>query len=154
MYNPPLSNNTCFKTVKTMPLAPDTPKNESEIQVGDCDHGPLVYSVSEQEHSQSSVHLTFYSSVILDASPPTCVINWNYQYKPPTQFIGIVTNIEAVENLLPSCAMEDSREGYHLTDYWFYLFDWSLNSMDSEYMIIGVWQHTIFRCVLNWTVVL
>jgi len=135
-YNPPISNDTCMATVKTPPLAPDKLKNKSEnVQVGDCDHGPLVYHVNENGDSQSSIYLTFYSSVILDASPPACTIEWDYQYKAPTNFIGIVVDIEAEENLLPGCSLADSREGYHMTDYWFYVFDWSLTPMDSELYI-------------------
>ena len=120
-------------TVKTFALAPDTPKNKSEnIQVGDCDHGPLIYHVNEEGDNKSSIFLTFYSSVIEDAGPPTCTIDWNYQYKAPSHFIGVVTDIEAEESLLPGCTTADSREGFHMTYYWFYIFDWSLTSTDSE----------------------
>ena len=120
-------------TVKTFSMAPDTPRNKSEnIQVGDCDHGPLVYHVNENGDTQSSIFLTFYSSVIEDASPPTCTIDWKYQFRVPTHYLGLVTNVDADESLLPGCATADSREGYHMTYYWFYIFDWSLTSTDGE----------------------
>ncbi len=131
-------------TVKTSFIAPDTPRNKSEnIQVGNCDNGPLIYSVNEEEDSKSSVTLTFYSSVIEDASPPMCTIQWDYQYKVPTHYIGIVdTYIEAEESLLPGCATADSREGYHMTYYWFSLFDWSLTtSIDGKLFL-----HTVTIC--------
>ena len=138
-YDPPISNDTCMATIKTFPIAPDTPKNKSQIiQVGDCDHGPLTYSVNENGDTQSSIFLTFYSSVIEDASPPTCTIQWNYKFKVPMNFIGIVdTYVEASENLLPACGTADSREGYHMTYYWFYIYDWGLGSMDSELLILS-----------------
>jgi len=64
------------------------------------------------------VYLTFHSSVIEDASPPTCNIAWNGTYLVPTK----LTN--QLPSLLPGCMTMDSREGYHMTSYWFYLIDW------------------------------
>ena len=111
-------------TVMTSFIAPGTPRNKSEnIQVGNYDNGPLIYSVN----------------VIEDASPPMCTIQWDYQYKVPTHYIGIAnTYIEADESLLPVCATADSREGYHMTYYWFSLFDWSLTSIDGELFTLTV----------------
>ena len=44
-------NNTwrdCMATVKTPNMAPDVPRNEtSNILVGDCDSGPLVFTVTQ-----------------------------------------------------------------------------------------------------------
>ena len=40
---------TCLHTVTTPPIKPDIPWNESvNIAVGECDHGPLTYTVSKQ----------------------------------------------------------------------------------------------------------
>ena len=37
----------CLKTVKTPPIRPDTPWNESQsITVGKCDHGPLTFTLT------------------------------------------------------------------------------------------------------------
>lgn len=132
-YDPPLYNDTCMVTVKTGPLYPDVPLNKSEsIQIGDCDGGPLVYTINGQGE-KSSIFLTFYSSVTLDASPPTCTIDWNYEYRIPTQFVGETTSYRvAQESLLPGCATADSREGYHMTYYWFYIIDWTMMTFDRK----------------------
>ena len=40
----------CITTVKTPPIKPNTPWNKSEnIMVGDCDHGPLLYTVQQNK---------------------------------------------------------------------------------------------------------
>lgn len=40
---------TCLHTVKTPPIKPDIPWNESiNIAVGECDHGPLTYTISKE----------------------------------------------------------------------------------------------------------
>ena len=131
-YDPPISNDTCLVTIKTYPISPDMPRKKSEnIQIGDCDNGPLVYNVNGHG-KKSSIFLTFYSSVILDASPPTCTIEWNYTYRIPTQYIGVSSDSIANESLLPGCATADSREGYHMTYYWFYIIDWSLTTADRK----------------------
>ena len=40
---------TCLHTVKTPPIKPGIPWNESvDIVVGECDHGPLTYTISKQ----------------------------------------------------------------------------------------------------------
>lgn len=123
-WDPPISNDTCMVTIKTNSIAPNTPRNKSEnIMVGNCDNGPLVYTAN----SASSIFLTFYSSVVLDASPPTCTINWNGSYLLPTQPPGQSTTLES---LLPGCFIADSREGYHMTNYWFYILDWGTSHKD------------------------
>lgn len=120
-WDPPISNDTCMVTVKTDPLYPKTPLNKSEpVMVGSCDNGPLVYNIN----SDGAVFLTFHSSVILDASPPTCTIAWNGSYLLPTKPPSSAT----LESLLPGCATGDSREGYHMTYYWFYILDWNTNN--------------------------
>ena len=59
-YDPPISNDTCMTTVKTFAMAPDTPKNKSKnIEVGDCDNGPLIYHVNEEEDTKSSIFSLF-----------------------------------------------------------------------------------------------
>lgn len=128
-WNPPIDNDTCMVTVKTNALYPDTPLNKTEnIVVGDCDSGPLVFTVNSDGKDKASVYLTFHSSVVLDASPPTCTIDWNYSYRLPTNTLGPASQEVAEESLLPGCFTADSREGYHMTNYWFYILDWTLNS--------------------------
>ncbi|XP_066284276.1 uncharacterized protein [Branchiostoma lanceolatum] len=111
----------CIATIATGKLIPNKKYNETEqITVGSCDHGPLVYTVAPgQAPNKMSVDLTFHSSVVLDASPPTCRIPWNGTYVTP------LPNTDPLRNSpLPGCFTMDSREGYHMTAYWFYLLDW------------------------------
>ncbi len=70
-------------------------------------------------NGKSSVIVTFFSSVIEDASHPSCKIEWNYSYKEPN-------TTDPTESLLPGCFVADSREGYHMTYYWFHILDWRL----------------------------
>ena len=65
-----------------------------------------------------TLHMLFRSSVIEDASPPTCDINWNGTYLTP--------KAAGMSSPLPGCFTMESREGYHMTYYWFYLLDWNL----------------------------
>ncbi len=124
-WDPPIENDTCMVTIKTNPLYPNTPLNKTDnIMVGDCDNGPLVFTINSDDKS-SSLFLTFHSSVIEDASPPTCTIDWNYNYRLPTQTLGPGSRDVAEESLLPGCFTADSREGYHMTNYWFYILDWT-----------------------------
>ena len=64
--------------------------------------------------------MLFRSSVIEDASPPTCDINWNGSFITPWP-----TSTVALTSPLPGCFTMESREGYHMTAYWFYLLDWN-----------------------------
>ena len=128
-WNPPIQNDTCMVTIKTESLSPDMPLNKSHIMVGDCDSGPLVYSVRKGGSGEASIYLTFHSSVIEDASPPICDIQWDYSYLVPQ---GPSRTEDSEESLLPGCFTADSREGYHMTYYWFYLLDWSLDSEGSS----------------------
>ncbi|KAJ8304671.1 hypothetical protein KUTeg_018254 [Tegillarca granosa] len=77
-------------------------------------------SLLEMVHGVT-INVIFYSSVIMDASHPSCDIEWNGTYLIPTTFV--FDNAE--ESLLPGCFVMDSREGYHMTYYWFHLLDWS-----------------------------
>ncbi|KAK7474102.1 hypothetical protein BaRGS_00034631 [Batillaria attramentaria] len=107
----------CMATVVTPMLISGKEYNESgQIQVGSCDHGPLVFNVqkgSDDGVSKMQVDLTFHSSVIEDASPPACQIPWNGSYLDPPS-----------PSPLPACFVMDSREGYHMTYYWFRLLEW------------------------------
>ena len=69
--------------------------------------------------SWQTIWLEFRSSVIEDASPPTCTINFNGTFVLPSP-----GNEEDKEYPLPGCFTGDSREGYHMTYYWFYLYTW------------------------------
>ncbi|XP_035692547.1 uncharacterized protein LOC118427018, partial [Branchiostoma floridae] len=111
----------CIATIATGRLKPNKGYNETEpLTVGSCDHGPLVYTVAPGlAPNKMSVNLTFYSSVIEDAEPPTCQIPWNGTYVSPRP------NTDPMhDSPLPGCFTMDSREGWYLTAYWFYLLDW------------------------------
>ena len=69
--------------------------------------------------SHTYLDVIFYSHVIVDASHPECRILWDYKYREPTTY-------GAKESLLPGCFVMDSREGYHMTYYWFHILDWVL----------------------------
>ncbi len=130
-WDPPIENDTCMVTIKTYPIHPNTSLNKSEnLMVGDCDHGPLIYSVNANTDGSSSIYLTFHSSVINDASPPACTIEWDYKYRLPQNGIkpGAHVNPDQMESLLSGCSLGDSREGYHMTYYWFYILDWTLEN--------------------------
>ena len=104
----------CIATVKTPPQKPGQPRNDTNtIQIGECDHGPMTYQVDKS----GMISLTFYSSVIEDASSPSCDIAWNYSYVTP-KHPGLK------ESPLPGCWTAESREGFHMTYYWFYVLDW------------------------------
>lgn len=70
-----------------------------------------------------TISLTFHSSVIEDAGPPTCDISWNGTYLVPKKPTNESTGRPDAD-LLPSCFIMDSREGYHMTYYWFHLLEW------------------------------
>nr|XP_002735976.2 PREDICTED: uncharacterized protein LOC100370662 [Saccoglossus kowalevskii] len=111
----------CIATVLTPRLIPGKEYNKSEsVRVGRCDKGPLWFNISEagiKESHAMNVDLIFFSSVVEDASPPTCRIPWNGTYLTPKTTM-------ANESLLPGCFVMDSREGYHMTYYWFHVIDW------------------------------
>ncbi|XP_064603874.1 uncharacterized protein LOC135469224 [Liolophura sinensis] len=113
----------CLATVATPPLTPGQKYNETlPIQIGDCDHGPMTFTVSKTFGQTSDLYhidVTFYSSVIEDASPPSCHIGWNATYFVPT-------SDDITHSLLPGCFVMDSREGYHMTYYWFYILEWDM----------------------------
>ncbi len=77
---------------------------------------------SQLAHLFQTLNLIFYSSVIEDASPPTCTITWSGQYNNPTP---VVKWGDPLPSPLPGCYVQDSREGYHMTYYWFFILDWS-----------------------------
>ena len=74
-----------------------------------------------QTTNHTYIKVVFYSSVIEDASHPSCTMLWDYSYLMPT--IPMAT-----ESLLPGCFVMDSREGYHMTYYWFHALDWTLKN--------------------------
>ena len=73
--------------------------------------------IDENGKTHTDVDLVFHSHDIEDASPPTCKIQWDYSYKVPSE-----KNFQS--SLLPGCYTSDSREGFHMTYYWFYIIDW------------------------------
>ena len=49
-------NKTCMETVRTPALRPGVKYNESmQIHVGDCDHGPLMFTLSDDGICMQSV---------------------------------------------------------------------------------------------------
>lgn len=53
-------NKTCMETVRSPALKPGVKYNESmQIHVGDCDHGPLMFTLSDDgmiPYSNTSAH--------------------------------------------------------------------------------------------------
>jgi len=97
------------------------------IRVGNCDSGPISYTLKQnknpgiwQHFSRNTIQLTFHSNAVLDASPPTCQLHFNETYIAPKPSM---LDKNGIYSPLPSCYTEDSREGYHLTYYWFYLLE-------------------------------
>merc|ERR1712241_1530482 len=78
---------SCFSLVSTPMMSP----NRSErITVDKCDAAPLIFNVNKNgkpdwsnQWSKYSLWLEFRSSVIEDASPPTCTINFNGTFVLP-----------------------------------------------------------------------
>ena len=62
----------------------------------------------------------------MDASHPTCDIHFNSTlsgsgiYIPPKSSL---MDSKGLYSPLPFCFTADSREGYHMTYYWFYLLE-------------------------------
>ncbi|XP_062578552.1 uncharacterized protein LOC134240482 isoform X2 [Saccostrea cucullata] len=111
--------NDCIATIKTPWIKPST--KGVKIFVGGCDEGPLEFNVLSGQNAANTsmiVDLTFHSSVIVDASPPTCKIPFTGSYLVPKAD-------DREMSLLPNCMTGDSREGYHMTYYWFKIFDWT-----------------------------
>lgn len=110
---------SCITTVRSPPLPPNQTRDKApHIMVGQCDNGPLTYTVHKGGPAGYTIDLTFYSSVIEDASPPTCTINWPGGFGAP--HAGGST-----DGMIPGCYTMDSREGYHMTDYWFAVYDFA-----------------------------
>ncbi|XP_071099306.1 uncharacterized protein [Haliotis cracherodii] len=113
--------NGCIATIVTPMLTSGVKYNQSAaFSVGSCDRGPLRFNVQQLRGQKTSmqVDLTFYSSVIEDASPPTCSLAWNGTYLAPK-------TMNPGESLLPGCFVMDSREGYHMTYYLFHILEWA-----------------------------
>jgi hypothetical protein len=82
---------------------------------------------------------TFYSSVIVDASPPTCVIACKPVDNQPMPYRCSQCSVMYAQRTLTPCpplatscahivslshVCRDSREGYHLTTYTFDVVGW------------------------------
>ena len=83
------------------------------VTAGACDYGALDWVWATNPLSgKPSLHVTFDSHVIEDASHPECFIEWNAT--------------TAVHKPTPAavCYVSDSREGYHLTHYTFAVLAW------------------------------
>ncbi len=84
-----------------------------------CENCTHTHTHTHTGDGKSSVIVTFFSSVIVDASHPSCKIQWNYSYLEPT-------SEDSNRSLLPGCFNAESREGYHMTYYWFHILDWAI----------------------------
>lgn len=78
----------------------------------------LIHCLHSDAHSVGTIDVVFYSSVISDASHPECQIPWHFGYQNPTAD-------NSGQCPLPGCFVADSREGYHMTNYWFHVIDWA-----------------------------
>ncbi|OWF47529.1 uncharacterized protein LOC110454260 [Mizuhopecten yessoensis] len=107
----------CIQTIKTPLLT--LGKRFSQIEVGTCDYGAITVRMVKAGNGRDAMSLDvmFESHVIVDASHPECHFNWNGSYLVPTAE-------NPKKSLLPGCFVMDSREGYHMTYYWFHLLDW------------------------------
>jgi hypothetical protein len=106
---------TCIATSSPSGLIP---RNEMRgpLAVGACDNGPIEWNVT----GDGDVLVTFFSSTIADASPPACTIKGkDLVYTPPTA-AGYGTGPG-----LPTCFVMDSREGYHMTQFWMSILEWT-----------------------------
>ncbi|XP_060066495.1 uncharacterized protein LOC132546795 [Ylistrum balloti] len=108
----------CIETIKTPPIT--LGKRFHNIEVGTCDYGAITVSMVKAGNGRDamSLDIMFESHVIVDASHPECRFNWNGSYLVPTAE-------NPKKSLLPGCFVMDSREGYHMTYYWFHLLDWN-----------------------------
>lgn len=123
---PPFDNSTylCVVTVKSDPLTPNTPLNKTgSIVLGNCDKGPLVFSIRSDEKGHTFAVPVFHSTSLEPVYPPTCTIDWNYSYRLPTQNV-------AEESLLPGCSTSSTGgpAGIQTVSYLFYVLDWELSS--------------------------
>merc|ERR1719323_2854089 len=108
-------------------ISPPMIENKTEnVIVKNCDHGPLTFVVERNlkldwsnDWSKYTLSLEFGSSVVEDASPPACNINFNGTFLLP-QPLPVARNYLRMPPL-PFCFTMDSREGYHMTYYWFFL---------------------------------
>lgn len=101
----------CIFTARTGDIV--RAQKSDEIQVGACDSGPLIWNIT----ADNKVEVTFYSSEIMDAEPPRCSIPVPGNYSNPAS--------PDVAPALPHCFVMDSREGYHMTAYWFSILTWN-----------------------------
>lgn len=105
----------------------------TNIHVGNCDYGPLSFLLLKNTPPPSgpaikdyyvyTLHLQFGSHAVLDASHPTCDLNFNGTYVAPND--SIMDSKKMVYSPLPSCFTMDSREGENMTYFWFHLLEWT-----------------------------
>eukprot|EP00300_Choanocystis_sp_HF-7_P024140 c25544_g1_i1.p1 GENE.c25544_g1_i1~~c25544_g1_i1.p1 ORF type:complete len:174 (+),score=28.87 c25544_g1_i1:1-522(+) len=122
----PWAEDNCINTTRT--VTDYIRVNGSlDIQVGGCDQGAFEIALKPSDPyprcesaDMPCVLVTFHSSVIMDASPPSCAFNFNASYGPPT-------TPGSSEGILPGCFTMESREGFHMTSYWFYILSWTIS---------------------------
>lgn len=100
----------CVAWGLTPSLTPNTTTQQS-VPIKNCDEGRFVYAYDDN-FNHPVLKPTFYSSVIVDASPPTCVIACKPVDNQPMPY------------RCSQCSVMDSREGYHLTTYTFDVVGW------------------------------
>lgn len=58
-------NKTCMATVRTPGLQPGVKYNETmQIQVGECDHGPLMFTLSDDGMLKPLIVIQIYQGII------------------------------------------------------------------------------------------
>ncbi|XP_011436380.3 uncharacterized protein [Magallana gigas] len=96
----------CIAYAFTPALPPGNKWNATQpIKVGGCDKGPFIYNVIPPTDGKSkvSVNVTFFSSDVIDAEPPSCQIPFNGTFLLPSPD-------GYDDELLPNCFVQDSRE--------------------------------------------
>lgn len=88
-----------------------------------------------------SVNVTFFSSDVIDAEPPSCQIPFNGTFLLPSPD-------GYDDELLPNCFVQDSREGDHLTYFWFKIFDWKIQEWNNGYLRFHVVFHWLVSNVV------
>ena len=81
--------------------------------------------VSPKKIYLQSLELEFGSHAVEDASHPTCKINFNGTSYVLPDPMDMESNGLVLKSPLPGCFTGDSREGYHMTYYWFHLLEWN-----------------------------
>ena len=110
--------DTCYAGGISEPVQPGLPLQDGPVvTVGACDGGPIVFN-----NTKAGLLVTFGSSILMDAEPPSCVIAWSNRTEQSLA-IGLPPKF-GDSPTFPYCTIMDSREGYHLTQFTFAAIGW------------------------------